>query len=149
MAIPFFLGGLFVYFYSDVNVVLLKFFKGEESVGLFSAPYRLLSYVYILFNVFSLAMFKKLVDASKQKNRFRSLLSKFAKYHLFLSLAFFVLMFFFSKYVILFLYGAEYVSADILMKILSAVVIFKSLSYVYGTGITTISKEYTRLYIQI
>ncbi len=149
MAIPFFLWGVFVYFYSDVNVVLLKFFRGEESVGLFSAPYRLLSYVYILFNVFSLAMFKKLVDASKQKDRFRSLLSKFAKYHLFLSIAFFILMFFFSKYIILLLYWEAYLAADILLKILSAIVIFKSLSYVYGTGLTTISKEYTRLYIQI
>ena len=32
MSIPFFLGGIFVYFYSDVNVVLLKYFKGTQEV---------------------------------------------------------------------------------------------------------------------
>gem|GEM_PF-4271169 len=32
MSIPFFLGGIFVYFYSDINVVLLKYFRGTEEV---------------------------------------------------------------------------------------------------------------------
>jgi len=149
MAIPFFLGGVFVYFYSDVNVVLLKFFKGTQEVWLFSAPYRLLAYVYILFNVFSLAIFKNLVNAAKDALRFKRVMRTFAKYNILISITFFILIFFLGKRVILLLYGPAFVETDILLKILSAIVIFKSLSYVYGAGLTALSKEYTRLYIQI
>jgi O-antigen/teichoic acid export membrane protein len=35
------------------------------------------------------------------------------------------------------------------MKILSVILIFKSLSYVFGNALTAMSKEYTRLYVQV
>jgi len=73
----------------------------------------------------------------------------FAKYNILISITFFILIFFLGKRVILLLYGPAFVETDILLKILSAIVIFKSLSYVYGAGLTALSKEYTRLYIQI
>jgi len=149
MSIPFFLGWIFIYFYSDINVVLLKFLKWESYVWLFSAPYRLLSYVYIIFNVFSLAMFKKLVDASKDRIRFKHIINKFAKYNLFLSLFLSLFLILLGKYVLLIIYWSEYISSFGVLQILSIILIFKSISYVYWNWLTAISKEYTRLYIQI
>jgi len=118
-------------------------------VGLFSAPYRLLAYVYILFNVFSLSIFKKLVDAAKDALRFRKVMQMFARYNLIISIIFFVVIFLAGKWILLLLYGPAYVDTDIILKVLSAIVIVKSLSYVYGGGLTALSKEYTRFYIQI
>lgn len=149
MSIPFFLWGIFVYFYSDVNVVLLKYFRGTQDVWFFSAPYRLLSYIYLLFNIVSLATFKNLVDARKQSDRFKHILKKFFTYNVWIAVLAFLILFFLSKYIILLLYGADYLSTDMLLKILSVVVIVKSCSYVYGAWLTALSKEYTRLWIQI
>ena len=149
MSIPFFLGWIFIYFYSDINIVLLKFLKGEDYVWLFSAPYRLLSYIYIIFNVFSLAMFKKLVDASKDHIRFNRIINKFAKYNLFLAVFLSLFLFLLGKYVLWIIYWTQYLSSFGVLQILSVILIFKSISYVYWNWLTAISKEYTRLYIQI
>jgi O-antigen/teichoic acid export membrane protein len=149
MSIPFFLGWIFIYFYSDINVVLLKFLKWENYVWLFSAPYRLLSYIYIIFNVFSLAMFKKLVEASKDNFRFKRIINKFAKYNLLLSIFLSLFLMFFGKHILLIIYWVEYISSFGVLQILSIILIFKSISYVYWNWLTAMSKEYTRLYIQI
>gem|GEM_PF-5106353 len=109
----------------------------------------MLAYVYILFNVFSLSIFKKLVDAAKDALRFRKVMQMFARYNLIISIIFFAVLFLGGKWILLLLYGPEFIDTDIILKILSAIIIVKSLSYVYGGGLTALSKEYTRLYIQI
>jgi len=109
----------------------------------------LLAYVYILFNVFSLSIFKKLVDAAKDALRFKRVMHTFARYNLIISIIFFVVIFLAGKWILLLLYGPAFVDTDVILKVLSAIIIVKSLSYVYGGGLTALSKEYTRLYIQI
>lgn len=152
MSIPFFLWGVFAYFYSDVIIVLIKHFKWESNAWLFSAPYKLLSYVYILFNVFSMAMFTKLVEATKiSMDRFQHIIRKFALYHILLSIiccTWFILL---AKFILNLLYWAEFTDATTIniMRILSIILIFKSLSYVFGNALTSMSKEYTRLYVQV
>jgi len=152
MSIPFLLWGIFTYFYWDIIIVLIEKFMWESDVWLFSAPYKLLSYVYILFNVFSVAMFTKLVASTKiSMDRFQHLIRKFALYHLLLSIvccAWFVLL---AKFILNLLYGTEFTDTNTIhiMRILSIILIFKSLSYVFGNALTAMSKEYTRLYVQI
>jgi O-antigen/teichoic acid export membrane protein len=149
MSIPFFLWWVFAYFYSDINIVLLKFFKWEREVWLFSAPYKLIGYVYVIFNIISLAMFRQLVQASKDKIYFKSIIKKFSKYHFVISIIFALLIFVFSKYIIILVYWSDYLSADMLLKLLAIIIIFKSFSYVYGVWLTALSKEYVRLWIQL
>ena len=148
MSIPFCLGWLFVFFYSDVNIILLKYFKGEDVVWFFSAPYKLLTYIYILFNTLSLSMFKKLVDASKNQDRFKHILNVFLKYNVLIALVFVVILTLWWKW-ILGIYGKEFVSSYPILLILSFILPFKASSYVYGNGLTSLSKEYIRLYAQI
>ena len=152
MSIPFFLWWVFAYFYSDVIIVLIEKFKWESDVWLFSAPYKLLSYVYILFNVFSMAMFTKLVASTKDSmDRFSHLIKKFAYYHLLLSVVCCIWFIVLAKFILNLLYWAEFTDANTIniMKILSIILIFKSLSYVFGNALTAMSKEYTRLYVQV
>lgn len=148
MSIPFCLGWLFVFFYSDVNIILLKYFKWEDVVWFFSAPYKLLTYIYILFNTLSLSMFKKLVDASKNQDRFRHILNVFLKYNILIALVFVVILTLWWKW-ILGIYGKEFVSSYTILLILSFILPFKASSYVYGNSLTALSKEYIRLYTQI
>lgn len=152
MSIPFFLWGIFTYFYWDIIIILLKKFTWESEVWLFSAPYKLLSYVYIIFNVFSLAMFTKLVSATKiSMDRFQHIIKKFALYHIWLSSIFCIGFILFAKYILGILYWSDFTDSDTIdvMKILSIILIFKSISYVFGNALTAMSKEYTRLYIQV
>ena len=148
MSIPFCLGWLFVFFYSDVNIIILKYFRWEDVVWYFSAPYKLLTYIYILFNTLSLSMFKKLVDASKNQDRFRHILNVFLKYNVLIALIFVVVLTLWWKW-ILGIYWKEFVSSYTILLILSFILPFKAASYVYGSSLTALSKEYIRLYIQI
>lgn len=151
MNIPFFLWCVFVYFCGEIIIVILKKLTTESEVGIFSAPYKLLWYVYTIFNVFSLAMFTKLVQASKTStNRLKHVIWKFAKYHLIISWIFVLIFLIFWK-TILSIYWPDFTDATTvkIMNILSIILIFKSMSYVFGNSLTAMSKEYTRLYIQI
>ena len=47
------------------------------------------------------------------------------------------------------IYGKEFVSSYPILLILSFILPFKASSYVYGNGLTSLSKEYIRLYAQI
>lgn len=148
MSIPFVLWGLVVYFYSDVNIVLLRYFKDESLVALFSAPYKLLTYVYLLFNIVSLSFFKKMVDATQEKERFKNLIKKSVRYHGIISLIFLVFFLVFGKFILKF-YGEDFIDCYQFLVILVMVIPFKALSYVYGNALTAMSKEYPRLFIQI
>ena len=148
MSIPFCLGGLFVFFYSDANVIILKYFKWEETVGFFSAPYKLITYVYLLFNILSLSLFKKMVDVAKEWKKLRNLVKKSSVYYLWISLIFVVLFLVFGKFVLRF-YGKEFVESYKYLLPLLIILPFKSLSYVFGNSLTALSKEYTRFYIQV
>lgn len=151
MNIPFFLWWIFTYFCGEIIIVILKNLTWESEVWVFSAPYKLLWYVYIIFNAFSLAMFTKLVQASKQSmNRFKYIIWKFAKYHLIISWAFLLIFLSCSK-LILSIYWPEFTDSTTIqiMNILSVILIFKSMSYVFWNSLTAMSKEYTRLYVQV
>ena len=91
-----------MYFYSDVNIVLLRYFKDESLVALFSAPYKLLTYVYLLFNIVSLSFFKKMVDATQEKEKFKNLIKKSVRYHGIISLIFLVFFLVFGKFILKF-----------------------------------------------
>ena len=151
MNIPFFLWWIFTYFCGEIIIVILQKLTWESEVWIFSAPYKLLWYVYIIFNAFSLAMFTKLVQSSRESmSRFKHVIWKFAKYHLIVSWFFFLIFFIFSKQ-ILSIYWPEFTDSTTIqiMNILSIILIFKSMSYVFWNSLTAMSKEYTRLYIQI
>ena len=137
-----------MYFYSDVNIVLLRYFKDESLVALFSAPYKLLTYVYLLFNIVSLSFFKKMVDATQEKERFKNLIKKSVRYHGIISLIFLVFFLVFGKFILKF-YGEDFIDCYQFLVILVMVIPFKALSYVYGNALTAMSKEYPRLFIQI
>ncbi|MEI7562864.1 MAG: oligosaccharide flippase family protein [bacterium] len=77
MALPFFLSGILIFFYTDINIVMLGFFRDAKEVGLFSVAYSVIFYVYMILNVFSVSFFKKLVDGTKRITVFKHLLSKY------------------------------------------------------------------------
>ena len=151
MNIPFFLWWIFAYFCGEIIIVILQKLTTEGEVWMFSAPYKLLWYIYIIFNAFSLAMFTKLVQSSKESVfRLKHVIWKFAKYHLIMSWIFVLIFLLFWK-TILSIYWPDFTDHTTvkIMSILSIILIFKSMSYVFWNSLTAISKEYTRLYVQI
>ena len=149
MALPFFLSGIFIFFYTDINIVMLWFFRDAKEVWLFSVAYSVIFYVYMILNVFSVSFFKKLVDGTKKIAVFKHLLSKYLLINLLVSALVVACVFLVWWWVITFVYGQAYQGTIIMFKLLSFWVVIKSVSYVYGTGLTTFSKEYTRLWTQV
>lgn len=149
MALPFFLSGIFIFFYTDINIVMLGFFRDAKEVWLFSVAYSVIFYIYMILNIFSVSFFKKMVDGTKNVAIFKQLLSKYLIVNLAVSVLFIVWAFLVWWWVIVSVYGQAYQGTVIMFKLLSFWVVLKSVSYVYGTWLTTFSKEYTRLWTQI
>jgi O-antigen/teichoic acid export membrane protein len=76
LSIPFFLGSISAYFYGDMNIVLLEHFTDKTTVAYFSTPYKLITYVYLLFNVVAISFFKKFVEVRNDKVQFLSRVKK-------------------------------------------------------------------------
>lgn len=150
LSIPFFLGSISAYFYGDMNIVLLEHFTDKTTVAYFSTPYKLITYVYLLFNVVAISFFKKFVEVRNDKVQFLSRVKKAWLLHLGISIPF-VLFFFFGGKWILSFYGTngEFISSYSYLLILLRILPIKALSYLFWNLITALSKEYTRLYIQI
>ena len=149
MALPFFLSGIFIFFYTDINIVMLWFFRDAKEVGLFSVAYSIIFYVYMILNIFSVSFFKKLVDGTKKIAMFRQLLSKYLLINFSVSILVVLGVFSVWWWLVTAVYGHAYQGTIIMFKLLSFWVVIKSVSYVYGTWLTTFSKEYTRLWTQV
>lgn len=150
LSIPFFLGSISAYFYGDMNIVLLEHFTDKTTVAYFSTPYKLITYIYLLFNVVAISFFKKFVEVRNDKVQFLSRVKKAWLLHLGISIPFVFFFFFGGKWILSF-YGTngEFISSYSYLLILLRILPIKALSYLFWNIITALSKEYTRLYIQI
>ncbi len=119
-SLPFGLSAVFVTFYYWNNATFLLKWKGEEIVGWFNAPYRLVLSIATLGIAFSESLyplFAKL-SISPQTNRFQKILGLSLRYIILFILPISFSFFLFSKEVILFLFGKGYLPSISGLKIL-------------------------------
>lgn len=102
------------------GIIILSKFQGEEAVGLFSAPYKLILALSIIpgsimgayFPVFSQNYFKKKISELKKICR------RTTFFLFFLSLFLAILITFFSTFVIRLIFGEEFIKASLFFVIL-------------------------------
>lgn len=122
-----FINNLMPNLYNSFSVLLLGVFGGSVSNGLYSAGSRLIDIFQQFMDIFSRTFFPFL----SRKIGYHTL---FVKINLSISFAISSLLFILSPMLIRLLFGTEFGSSIIVLRILSFSIFFLSLSSVYGTN---------------
>jgi len=138
---PFFVSAIFVIVYLKVTILMLSFFKGDTSVGYYSAVHNLIYNLQVLPVILFNAIFPFLsYTALRSKARFMKTYKK-----LFIisvaSIPFFILIFLFAKSIIYILYGVDYTKSIIILRIMIWGELFAFFSVVYLFVLNAINKQ--------
>jgi O-antigen/teichoic acid export membrane protein len=141
-SMPFLLLGIFSFFYLRIDIILLKFMKGDNAVGWYSAAYRIIdsllllamNYGQAILPVFSESYYK---NKEEMISHLRLSLSRLLIAGLLIS----VLITFFSSRIILLFYGKAYSNSISPLRILIWKIIPGFANYVLGNTLIAIGKE--------
>ena len=131
---PFALGGIFYTIYFSIDIVMVTQFSSTFETGLYNAAYKLISVITLFYSIYSAVVFpvmSKLFEDSK--DLLQHSLVKSMKYLLLASIPIAVFTCFYS-YDIINIYGAEYIQAGGVLKILIWCV-----SLLFVNGATTLA----------
>ena len=149
MAFPFTLAVIFsgVYFYIDT--IMLSFMKGDVPVGIYSASYNITLALLFIPGMYTFAIYPILSsDYDKFKKKVTFIYERSFKYLYILGLPISIGLFIIARNIILFVYGQNYSSSIIALKILAWFVLFKFLSYLTGIVLSSINIQKYRTYSQ-
>ena len=149
LAFPFTLAVIFsgVYFYIDT--IMLSFMKGDVPVGIYSASYNITLALLFIPSMYTFAIYPILSSGyDKFKKKVNFIYERSFKYLYMLGLPISIGLFIIARNIILFVYGQNYSSSIIALKILAWFVLFKFLSYLTGIVLSSINVQKYRTYSQ-
>lgn len=126
-AMPFGFTGLFVSMFYSVATVMLSYSKGNEAVGWYNAPYRLITILLILPQILNIALFPAMSNFyMSSADRFRFIQLKSFKYMIVLALPIGVGTTILADRIISMIFGPAFSNSVIALQILiwSTVIIF-------------------------
>jgi O-antigen/teichoic acid export membrane protein len=146
---PFFVSGLMSYVYMQSDLLMLSFMKGTIEVGRYAVVTTLIFSAYLLPTVFYNYFLPKLTKAFRDEKGISVLYKKFTTFIFVLVLPISAALFIFSEKVLKLLYAYKYLDSQYILKILSVVLFFHSLCFVYGAMLTASGNQGLRSKIQI
>lgn len=117
----FLLSSLCVYIYYFIDTILLYFMKWEHEVWIYSASYKILTLLIAPIGIYITAIFPTLSKSFKEKTiskEIREILINNVKNIFFASVCILLILLFSSKYIILALYGANYIESVYVLQLL-------------------------------
>jgi len=146
---PFLFSGIFYMIYFSVSSVMLGIFSDMKQVGYYNVAYSLFAAIFVLPGIITMSFYPGLSDSfEKNKLKFKETFFNFRKILVIIGFLLSISLFFLSKFIIIRVYSLGYSSSIILLKILSAVVLFKFLSYAYGWFLTSSDEQKKVLIVQ-
>jgi O-antigen/teichoic acid export membrane protein len=144
-AIPFALSGLFVAIYFNLSSILLLVMKGDEAVGWFNAPYRLVYTLLFIPSAFFSAIYPIL--SRSQRNHQKHQYAQTLRYMLTIALPLGIGITILANILILQIYGANYLPSVIVLQILVWSVVCSFLSYPHMYFLYSVNKQeiYTKI----
>jgi len=142
-ALPLFFIALFTFLYFRVDMLMLKWFKGEEVVGVYAASYRLMEGFTLFPSALMAALFPRLAYyASVDKNSFITYFSKGLILLSTLAALLFLLSLIFGKKFVLLLYGPNYRASCSLFIWLMAALSLIYPNFILTQSIIAINQQY-------
>ena len=130
---PFLFSGIFYMIYFVMGSVMLGIFSNMEEVGYYNAAYNLFLAVFIVPSVVTMSFFPK-ISYFYEKNK-TELQKIFFNYRLVMVAIGFLLsigLFLSANFLLIKIYSLDYSASVALLKVLSFIILVKSLSYVYN-----------------
>jgi len=119
-SIPFLVIGLFILIIYRVDLVMLQFFKGEKIVGLYELAYTIIRNLIIFPMFFVISIYPSLSkNFTENKERLSYLYKKSFLYLFLFSLFVVICCFIFGKFVILLMFGKEFIESVLILRLIS------------------------------
>ncbi len=130
--------------YMQVDTILIKSFLGDENVGLYQGPARILAGGIILVNVFNSVFLPRFSSVKGNKSKLISLSKKMRLYTLSCGFLISSILYLFSYNIITLLFGIEYAASSNVLKIMAVVLMIRFFSSQYGTILTISNRQKLR-----
>lgn len=145
ISVSFALAGIFVKIYSYIDIVILSYLKGDLVAGWYSIPIKLT----LAFQFIPMALVASLYPTmsyyySSSKERLEGVFLKGMRYLAFIATPLAFGLYVISDKIVLTLYGAEYISSILPLKILSFGLIFAFLSFPVGSLLNACDRQKTQ-----
>tara|TARA_Y100000310_G_scaffold345466_1_gene465300 strand:- start:8662 stop:10086 length:1425 start_codon:yes stop_codon:yes gene_type:complete len=149
LAFPFSLAVIFAGIYFHIDNVMLSIMKGDISVAVYSAAYNITLALLFIPSMYSFAIYpilSRYYESDKKKVDF--IYERSFKYLFMLGLPISVGLYIIAQNIILFIYGPNYATSIIVLKILAWFILFKFISFLTGILLSSINKQKFRMYGQ-
>jgi len=146
---PFTLSLIFAAIYFHIDNVMLSLMKGDIPVGIYSAAYNITLALLFIPSMYTFAIYPILSrDYEKQKKKVAFIYERSFKYLYILGLPISVGLYIIAQNIIFFIYGQDYSSSIIALKILAGFLLFKFVGFLTGILLSSINKQKFRMYGQ-
>lgn len=136
---PFGFAGIFAFIYIQSDIVMIKYLSGSDQAGYYNVAFTILSAVMtipmILFSKFLIPKYHRW--SKYNKSHFYNTYKKGNFVMLLSGAGILICLLFFSKYIILLLFGDDYMPSVEYLRILAFSIPFSFLSYSYGATLLT------------
>lgn len=140
---------VFFIIYFQIATVLLSVMKSEVEVGLYSAVYRLIVALYMIPQIiFQVALPYIYKFSLENTEKFHRITHSIQKYLLAIAIPITIICWLGAEPIIRLVYGKEYLSAAVVMKVISFVIVIRFFTYASAESITAINKQKIRAAIE-
>ncbi|EOB1207393.1 flippase [Photobacterium damselae] len=131
-----FLSNAAISLYTTSIPIILGFISGPISVAIYVSAYKLVLAAQGIYSSFSNAFYPRINNIlSKDENKAKSLIKLLFKTQLTIGLSTSILLYILSPYIIILLYGNEYMASIVIMRILCTLPLIVALSNLFGVQI--------------
>ncbi|MBI2541509.1 flippase [Candidatus Woesearchaeota archaeon] len=149
LASPFTLSMIFAGIYFYIDTIMLSLMKGDVPVGIYSAAYNITLALLFIPGMYTFAIYPILSSSYlNNKRQVKFIYERSFKYLYIFGLPLSIGLFIIARNAILFMYGQDYSQSVVALKILAGFIVFKFLSYLIGTVLSSINKQKFRMYGQ-
>lgn len=133
------LGSIFAFIYLQSDIIMVKYISGDEQAGLYNVSFTIITAILIFPTVFYQKFLMPKVHrwANNNKNKFYNNYKKGNIFMLISGITVLILLYLLSTFLILTLFGQEYINSIKILKILALSLPFYFVAYNIGTTMTT------------
>ncbi|RJP58330.1 MAG: flippase [Ignavibacteriales bacterium] len=137
---PLLISVLMATIYGNLDLVMLGFMKTNYEVGIYNASYKIFLIAILPFGIV-LKIYLPMLSRLKNTSQFKKDLRAFTVFMILIGLIISIPLFLFSGKIIELVFGAQYLAADLSLKILLANGMIVCMSIVFGNPLTVWGKQ--------
>lgn len=150
-SIPLMLSGIMVFMVAWADTLMLGYFKTASEVGIYNAAHPTAALMFILPTAI-ISLFLPVITelyTKKKTNEIKDIFKRVSRWIFFVSFPIFLMMLFFSKHIILIIFGNDYISAAPVLSILIFGYLFYSINYTSNNILNMAKKTKTIFFITL